>query len=298
MTEVSFRLARADDLPLASRLFVAAQNELSLRRGLTLFTDPDARTAVYRHHLAVDPARFWVAERDGHVAGFSVGSVRGRLWFLSALFVHPEAQGRGLGRALLERAIDGYPRAGGIAATISEAAQPVSTTLYARHGMRPWLPVVAMTGRPRLPLAPPLGALDARPLTLDDLPELCEIDAAVTGVDRGVDHPGYAASDRRGWLFTRGGRPVGYAYTSPSGLIGPAAALRPQDMDPVMRWALADLAGSQAAPIVALLPGPSLHAQQVLWEAGLVADERPGLLLVSRPFGRFDRYAFGSYALM
>jgi hypothetical protein len=35
----------------------------------------------------------------------------------------------------------------------------------------------------------------------------------------------------------------------------------------------------------------------VLWDAGLVFDGTPGLLLASHPFGRLDRYMPSSYGM-
>ena len=39
----------------------------------------------------------WVAEEDGRVIGFAIGLLSGNVW---ALFVRPEAEGRGVGSAL------------------------------------------------------------------------------------------------------------------------------------------------------------------------------------------------------
>ena len=38
-------------------------------------------------------------------------------------------------------------------------------------------------------------------------------------------------------------------------------------------------------------------AQRAFWQAGLVFDGTPGLLLSSRPFGRLDRYVVASYGM-
>lgn len=47
-----------------------------------------------------DEGRGWVAEQDGRIVAFAIGNARsGNIW---ALFVEPEAQGRGHGRALHE----------------------------------------------------------------------------------------------------------------------------------------------------------------------------------------------------
>ena len=55
----------------------------------------------------------WVAEEKGRLLG--VSAVRGRApeLELSHLWVHPSAMGRGLGRRLLEAAVDAARRAGG-----------------------------------------------------------------------------------------------------------------------------------------------------------------------------------------
>lgn len=46
--------------------------------------------------------RGWVAEEHGEIVGFAIGLASGRLW---ALFVHPGAQGLGIGSRLHERVL-------------------------------------------------------------------------------------------------------------------------------------------------------------------------------------------------
>jgi hypothetical protein len=232
--------------------------------------------------------------------GFACGLVRGEWWFLSTLFILPEFQAQGIGRALLERAKAGYPTPSGIAATMTDALQPKSNTLYARHGMFPRLPAVVFTGplRPGLE-RPRLGNLEVRPLTLDDLPALLQIDADVTGLDRTPDHASYLGeAEWPGWLFSRAGQPTGYTYIRPGGAIGPAATVRSGDMERVMQYALVEVAAYQPAAVRVIVPGPNTAAQRPLWAAGLVFDEVPGLILMSRPFGHFDRYVCASFGMM
>jgi GNAT superfamily N-acetyltransferase len=48
----------------------------------------------------VEDGRCWVAERDGTIQGFAaLDAAAASIW---ALFVHPDAEGSGLGRALLD----------------------------------------------------------------------------------------------------------------------------------------------------------------------------------------------------
>ncbi len=44
-----------------------------------------------------EDGRGWVAEEDGRILGFAIGLLSGNVW---ALFVRPEAEGRGIGSAL------------------------------------------------------------------------------------------------------------------------------------------------------------------------------------------------------
>ena len=64
------------------------------------------------------------------------------------------------------------------------------------------------------------------------------------------------------------------------------------------KLALASLNERGAESVYVAVPGPNVEAQRVLLQAGLVFDACPGLLLVSRPFGRFDRYVIANYGLM
>lgn len=127
---------------------------------------------------------------------------------------------------------------------------------------------------------------------------MLEIDAAASGLDRGVDHAFYLTSGRRGWLFRRRGRPVAYVMTRGDGWIGPAASVHARDMEPVAAFGVAALARRGfAGKVRAGVTGRCEGAQRAFWEAGLVFDGTPGLLLSSRPFGRLDRYVAASYGM-
>jgi ribosomal protein S18 acetylase RimI-like enzyme len=92
------------DLADEFAVFSAAQTELHGRRGShweAVPFDPGGRWAeVHRHLLHHDGERSFVAEAAGRVIGFAAALVRGDAWYLSALFVDPGFQGRGVGRKL------------------------------------------------------------------------------------------------------------------------------------------------------------------------------------------------------
>jgi GNAT superfamily N-acetyltransferase len=302
---VTLRPATARDAPAASRTVALALGELFARQGREA-PDVHPHDAVYRHLAGDGVSSFWVAEAAPGVVGFSVGMRRSGLWFLGGLFVLPEWQGRGLGQALLERAEDSRST-DGVAAVLSSASNELSNRLYARRGMAPLLPVLQMTGPVPLRHAPDLpSGLRATSLggSERDLGALLEIDDRVLGIDRSPDHRWLLGDEARsGWLFERRGRPAAYAYLGGDGteggaVVGPAAAVRPSDIAPVVAFALAELAATGVASGGVMVPGGNLAVQRMLWDDDFQFHGATGLLGATRPFGLLDRYVFAGNALM
>src|SRR5262245_63466491 len=72
--------------------------------------------------------------------------VRGRVWYLSMFFVLPGDQGRGLGRALLKRAL-AYGEARGTEVRCTWATlDPRAQTRYVMAGMTPRWPIYRLDG--------------------------------------------------------------------------------------------------------------------------------------------------------
>ena len=311
--EVTYRRAEEADLPRLSRVFREALNAYLLPAGQEGIPEDDQQAPTYRHLLQHDGERFWVAEAEveeltgggtleaggRQIVGWGAGLLRGDWWFLSHLFILPEAQGIGVGGRLFELAATGAPP-GAMRATVTDSFQPVSNTLYAHRGLLPREVLVGFGGRPREGLRrPQLGTLAHEPITAASIPELRRIDAEASGLDRSVDHEFHlTGGGRYGWLFRRRGRVVAYVYVRPDGWVGPAAARRARDMETITAWAIVDLAqGGTTEKISAGVTGRCEGAQRAFWEAGLVFAGTPGLLLSSRPFGRLDRYVVASYGL-
>ena len=300
---ITYRRAEPADANRAFQVFRTALNDYLARAGQQLLPDENDQDPGFLHTLRYDGERCWVAERQGDMVAWGSAIVRDDWWFLSALFVLPEAQGVGVGAELLKRARAGGP-SGGVSATVTDTLQPVSNALYARRGMLPREVLLGFAGPPRLgPAAGEasrrLGTLVPELLTAAAVPDLRRLDLAVLGFDRTVDHRFYLGEGgRRGWLFRRAGRAVAYAlYRPATGWIGPLASLRPADVAPVLRFVLAELAALGLEKVEAGVPAPCVGAQRVFWDAGLLFDGTPGLLLASWPFGHLDRYLPASYGM-
>jgi GNAT superfamily N-acetyltransferase len=134
---------------------------------------------VHRHLLRHDGERSFVAEDADRIVGFAAAFVRGDCWYFSALFVHPEYQGQGVGGRLLDLAWGGPHRR---RITITEAIQPVSNMLYARRGLLPVTPVLDLAGEPRI------GSVDGLEPVTADPDTLRALDVAAYGFDRSLDH--------------------------------------------------------------------------------------------------------------
>jgi len=197
---LEFRRAAEVDLRAQYELFVAAEGELWQRHGLQWSAAPfQAWSAPHRHLLAADGERSFVALDGERLAGFSAALARGDTWFLAALFVSPEYQGRRVGRELLDRCWAGDYRS---RMTITDSIQPVSTGMYARRGLIPTTPILTLSGAPRCELPAGLEAAPPEPEALATL------DRGAYGFDRAVDHRfwGERAAQANLWLLA--GEPI------------------------------------------------------------------------------------------
>jgi GNAT superfamily N-acetyltransferase len=268
---VDFRPASAGDLADEFQVFELAERELYERRGVR-WTGRDFPEweRLHLHFLRHDGARSFVADEAGRVVGFTAAWAREDVWFLSALFVHPERQGQGVGTRLLSLVWgDGFRRR----ITITEAMQPVSTATYARRGLIPTTPILRFEGRPRridgeqLEPAPP------------DPDALRVLDRAAYGFDRTVDHALWRETSESATLWLAGGEPAAYSYVSPTGLIGPLAGRDEAGAASALR---SEFACHAHRTVSVAVPGSAARLVEAALASGLRMED-PGLLLLSPP---------------
>jgi GNAT superfamily N-acetyltransferase len=91
-----------------------------------------SKIAVADYLWFIDNSAIWVWEDSGQILGFSAGDPRdGSIW---ALFVAPDGEGRGIGRALLRRACDGLRAAGHRRAVLGTEPGTRAEGFYLREG--------------------------------------------------------------------------------------------------------------------------------------------------------------------
>lgn len=303
---VSYRPVRAEELAACAEVWRASINDYTRR-----LNQPDVppETAsllrLYVHLQSTDPERFVVAtlpaESGERIVAFAAALMRERLWFLSMLFVLPELQGAGVGRALLARV---SPRDGeaSFRSTATDSSQPISNALYASQGIVPRVPLLNLIGLPQ-----DADAFGAMPSGIVPVPfaeiaggsggdghrQLAEavdaLDREVLGVAHAADHRYLRQENRTGWLY-RGpdGSPVAYGYATEAGRIGPVAVRDDTLLAPI----LGHLSGAviPRGAFALWLPGTADRAVVPALQAGFRLDQFPVLLCWDRPFADLARY--------
>jgi GNAT superfamily N-acetyltransferase len=193
-----------------------------------------------------------IASADSRAAhGFGGTLRRGAVTHLGDLFVLPEHQSSGTGRALLSKLLVGD----GPTATFA-SSDPRAMGLYVRYGLRPWCPLLYLTG--------PVAAIPAPPVREARPEEVAPLDARAAGGARPGTLGWYAAVPG----VTPYATDQGYAFARVTGdhvVIGPAGGETPQDCTRAVLGALAAIAaGNGAGPVAgrtrtARLAVPGVH---------------------------------------
>ena len=305
---MELRPVTAGDVQACMDVFYAAIDELHARIAEPpIPRNRQALAGVFAHIAATDPSRCWLADDAGRVVAFGLAHQRDDHWYLGFLFVLPEWQSRRVGRALLEKCLPPPDERARTRLSVAvEAAQPVSTALYAQYGLVPRVPLYVLTGDVRPGALPdPAAGLAAAGLDAMAFGALGDPEAvwlAVDGLDRQVvgyarpqEHRFLAVPDRLGFLYRQGSELVAYGYVQPSGRIGPICAT-----DPLVIGAILGHLVSAVRPVggwQAIVPGPATEALLPLLRAGLRIDGGPALYCGNWAGPQFDRYLPMNFAL-
>lgn len=305
---MELRPVNGGDVQACLDVFYTALDELHARIAEPpIPRNPQSLAHVVTHIVSTDPERCWLAEEAGRVVGFGLAHQRDDHWYLGFLFVLPDWQSRGIGRALLEKCLPAPEERMRTRLSVAvEAAQPVSTALYAQYGMVPRVPLYVMTGDVQPGSLPDPGSamaaarLDAMAFTALNDPEAVRLavdalDRQVVGYARPQEQRFLAVPDRLGFLYRQGSEMVAYGYVQPSGRIGPICATDPQLLAAILGHlvsAVRPVGGWQA-----IVPGTATEAFVPLLRAGLRIDGGPALYCGNWDGPRFDRYLPMNFAL-
>ena len=304
--DITYRIAREDDLSAMRLVQSKSLYDLLVTRGRSepsAIPITDEPSTEMRLALRTDPKLSWIAIEDGRPIGFSVGFVRGELWFLSDLFVLPEAQGKGVGAELLNRCLAGGIERGARIRAVASSHDNSARVLYIGAGMAPRFPLITLQGAARGLIELPAASGKIRQVEPSKawFRKLGDLDETIWGHRRAAEH--------RFWLdeykFTclaitdKPGAMLGYAYYSNAASrppwdcvprrIGPLAARTTRIQMRLLR-AIGDGFGRDTDDRVEVqIPGIDMSALTALLGVRFRIDH-VGTFMSSRTFGRFDRY--------
>jgi GNAT superfamily N-acetyltransferase len=242
-----------------------------------------SQCSLYRH-LAETGDQFWVAERHGQIVGYARSIVRGALRELTELFVLPEEQAAGIGTRLLRRA---FPMNAAEHRCVLTTPDLAALAQYLKAGVSIRFPNYAFA---RPPQANPIQtdlSFETMTASLETLTAIGQIDAAVLGHQREVDHR-WLLTERRGLLVRRDGRVVGYGYAGKQS--GPFALLDARDFPAVLSLAEALVASEGHPNFSVVVPMVNQLAIGYLLRRGFRLDPFFSYLMSDEPFGRFEQY--------
>jgi GNAT superfamily N-acetyltransferase len=332
---INYRPPRPSELADCALIWFSAVDDYMARLNRPLpspYLDP--LLTLLQHLLTTDPERFLVAVRQTgaggehgreQIVGFGVAVQREHVWFLSQLYVLPQEQGRGIGRALLTQVLPSVgsgpvetprgedtrtatstadvaattDRRPGVLAMCTDSAQPVSNALYARHGIVPRVPVFNLVGTPNPSTLSRLPAdIEAVAFEKSDPSAAIEtVDRAILGYAHWADHAHLRATGRTGFVYrSSDGEPIGYGYSSAAGRFGPVALIDDTLTAPVLGHLMTAIRPRGATSV--WVPGANDRATVALLRAGLRIEGFPALLCWTRPFAHFERYLPASLALL
>jgi len=121
---MTFREAQLTDIPQMSAIRLAVKENVLSNPALVTQKD-------YEEYLTLR-GKGWVCEIDGCVVGFAIGDlVKNNVW---ALFIHPDHEGKGIGKALLSLLLTWYFAQTNETIWLSTAPNSRATAFYRRFG--------------------------------------------------------------------------------------------------------------------------------------------------------------------
>lgn len=245
--------------------------------------------------LKEDLGGFWVAELGIELAGFALSWVRGSLWYLAHLFVLPKHQGHDIGRNLMELAMKHHKESAITnRALVTLAYNPVSISLYSRYGIYPREPAYWMECS-----SENVKGIDERSKLKSRRAEnfqttrktLTWIDERCIGYPREKNHEFFFSQPSyRCYVFSSHDEPVGYAYVTENGRVGPAATISGEFFKDVVQSTLGFAGLEEKASSVSITAtGSNIELMKMAFSYGMKIRDN-FLFMSSEPFPNFSNY--------
>lgn len=295
---ITYRKATPADNPTTFNIFQQSLEDFGRRAGVMAITggwDPEKvkklwdRRRLYWEHLTNTSDEYWLAENGrAEAIGYARSIVRGEHRELTDFFVLPGSQSAGVGKELIQRAFPQDTPHRSVIATPDARA----LARYLKAGVYPFLSELYFERKPE----PVWVETDLTIAALNDLnaviPALGDIDQAVLGYRRAVDHQ-FLYQDRTLFLYRRAGRSVGYGYIEKD-YYGPFALLDNRDFPAVLAHAESQAHSLGASRVGFETPTLNTEAIYYLMKRGYRIEGFMGSIMSNKPFGNFANYILTS----
>jgi GNAT superfamily N-acetyltransferase len=123
---MNFRQAETSDIKQIQRVRHSVKENVLSNPGLV--TDDNCEEFLTRR------GRGWICEIDNRIVGFAIADLKeNNIW---ALFIHPEFEGKGIGRKLHDMMLDWYFAQEKQTVWLSTAPRTKAEKFYRKHGWR------------------------------------------------------------------------------------------------------------------------------------------------------------------
>ena len=233
--------------------------------------------------------QFWVAETNGQIVGYARSILRDGIRQLSEFFVLPGHQSRGIGRQLLERA---FPGGGDINRVICASPDTRALSRYLKTGLRSQFTIYEWTRKPEI--VPFESDLVIQPIedTLKNILILNEIDRALIGYTREIDHH-WLIKSKHGHFYLRNNKVVGYSYFG--NRAGPIAMLHNPDFSIALAHVESEMTRTvdeMYDKVILCVPMTNHTALDYVLKRGYHTDSFFEHFLSEKPLGRYENYVF------
>ncbi|MBI2838068.1 MAG: GNAT family N-acetyltransferase [Acidobacteria bacterium] len=238
--------------------------DISFAVGMTAAEGWDSSRGSFEMHVAHDSDGCFVAKFGTGPVGMITTTRFANTGWIGNLIVRPEQRGWGIGRALMQCAIDWLEAAE--VRTLCLEGDPPGVPLYTSLGFIPQFE----SPRFRLDATPHIRPIDSTDLDAGDVAAVCELDAAVCGEDRSRFLALVLRDSLGAYRFPHSGLLEGFLSVQPSGSrarIGPWAASNEAAAESLLQAALANLEGRA---VVVAVPGPCASSARLLATHGFV----------------------------
>jgi ribosomal protein S18 acetylase RimI-like enzyme len=276
----------------ALKLVMRSANNLRIKHGRKPWVGTFTKVPLLNRHLyETDAEGHWGAYNGDKLIGFSSSVVRGGQWYLSYLFVDPRHQGKGLGRKLLERAMEHGGSKVDSRALSTFAYNETSVALYSSYGIMPAWPLLEMFKKNDKPEDIAWSGLKVEEDNSHKfILRINRLEKEIRGYPHLIDLEFLAQSPRRRILqFFDGAKWIGYSIVGKNGLLAPVGAISPEYLPQIVIDSYHHCRAAGSDVCLVWVGGPNTAVYQQMISLGFKLTELL-LIMSTKPYGDFMRY--------